>query len=406
MGKKYLNKNVYEASKERISWTFDNFENIYISFSGGKDSTVMTHLVMEEAIKRNRKVGLLFIDWEVQYKLTIDHIKEIFEQYKNNIIPYWIALPLLTDNACSQYEPEWISWDKDKKDVWVRQPDELSITDEKLFPFWYYKITFEEFVPKFGDWFGKGKPTACFVGIRTQESLNRWRALSNKRKNKYEDKMFTTMVSESTYNIYPIYDWTSEDDWIYYGKFKKSYNKIYDRFYQAGLTINQMRVDEPFGDTTRRSLWLYQIIEPETWGKMVLRTSGANSGSLYSKEMGNILGNGKITLPKGYNWEKYSKYLLNTMPKNRAEHYKSKIAVYIKWYMNRGYEDGIPDEADYKMEMSGKVPSWRRICRTLLRNDYWCKGLGFSPTKSSAYDKYIQLCKKRRKEWGIFSDVD
>ena len=198
MGKRYLNKNVYEASKERISWTFDNFEHIYISFSGGKDSTVMTHLVMEEAIKRNRKVGLLFIDWEVQYKLTIDHVKEVFEEYKNNIIPYWIALPLLTDNACSQYEPEWISWDKEKKDVWVRQPDEISITDEKMFPFWYYKITFEEFVPKFGDWFGKGEPTACFVGIRTQESLNRWRALSNKRKNKYEDKMFTTMVSEST----------------------------------------------------------------------------------------------------------------------------------------------------------------------------------------------------------------
>ena len=168
MGKRYLNKNVYEASKERIKWTFDNFENIYISFSGGKDSTVMTHLVMEEAIKRNRKVGLLFIDWEVQYKLTIDHVKEIYEEYKDNIIPYWVALPLLTDNACSQYEPEWISWDKEKKDAWVRQPDELSITDESAFPFWYYKITFEEFVPKFGDWFGKGQHTACFVGIRTQ----------------------------------------------------------------------------------------------------------------------------------------------------------------------------------------------------------------------------------------------
>ena len=74
--------------------------------------------------------------------------------------------------------------------------------------------------------------------------------------------------------------------------------------------------------------------------------------------------------------------------------------------MNRGYEDGIPDEADYKMEMSGKVPSWRRICRTLLRNDYWCKGLGFSPTKSSAYKKYIELCKRRRHEWGIFDDFE
>ena len=265
-------------------------------------------------------------------------------------------------------------------------------------------MTFEEFVPQFGDWFGKGEPTACFVGIRTQESLNRFRALNNKRKNKYADKMYTTMISESTYNVYPIYDWKAEDDWIYFGKYKKCYNQLYDRMYQAGLSVHQMRVDEPFGDTTRRSLWLYQIIEPETWGKMVLREAGANSGALYSKEMGNILGNGKITLPKGHTWESFSNYLLSTMPKNRAEHYKSKIAVYIKWYMDRGYEEGIPDEADYKMEQTGKVPSWRRICRTLLRNDYWCKGLGFSPTKSSNYQKYLDLCKRRRAEWNIYND--
>lgn len=92
------------------------------------------------------------------------------------------------------------------------------------------------------------------------------------------------------------------------------------------------------------------------------------------------------------------------MPKKTAEHYKSKIAVYIKWYMDRGYEDGIPDEADLQMEKKRDVPSWRRICRTLLRNDYWCKGLGFSPTKQSAYDKYIEHIKKKRTEWGIFSE--
>jgi predicted phosphoadenosine phosphosulfate sulfurtransferase len=151
---------------------------------------------------------------------------------------------------------------------------------------------------------------------------------------------------------------------------------------------------------------MYQIIEPETWAKMVLRASGANSGSLYSKEMGNILGNGKISLPPNHTWESFSKFLLSTMPKNVAEHYKDKIAVYIKWYMDRGYEDGIPDEGDYRLEQSGKIPSWRRICRTLLRNDYWCKGLGFSPTKKSAYNHYCDLMKRRRKEWNIFNDFE
>lgn len=404
--RRYLGIDVLTASKERIKWAFDNFEKICISFSGGKDSTVMTHLVMEEAKKRNRKVALLFIDWEIQYKLTIEHVQHIYDMYKDYIIPYWVALPLLTDNACSMYEPEWISWDKAKENLWTRKPPKIAITDENYFPFYYYKITFEEFVPLFGEWYGEGKSTACFVGIRTRESLNRYRALTNKKKNKFEDKMFTTCVTDNVYNVYPIYDWSAEDDWKYFGKTKKPYNKLYDRFFQAGLTLHQMRVDEPFGDTTRRSLWLYQIIEPETWGKMVLRVNGANSGSLYSRDNGNILGNRSITLPKGHTWQSFSNFLLDTMPKKTAEHYKSKIAVYIKWYMNRGYVDGIPDEVDKQIEKQNDVPSWRRICQTLLRNDYWCKGLGFSPTKQSAYNQYLERMKKKRKEWNIYGDVE
>lgn len=404
--RRYLGIDVLTASKERIKWAFDNFEKICISFSGGKDSTVMTHLVMEEAKKRNRKVALLFIDWEIQYKLTIEHVQHIYDMYKDYIIPYWVALPLLTDNACSMYEPEWISWDKAKENLWTRKPPKIAITDENYFPFYYYKITFEEFVPLFGEWYGEGKSTACFVGIRTRESLNRYRALTNKKKNKYEDKMFTTCVTDNVYNVYPIYDWSAEDDWKYFGKTKKPYNKLYDRFFQAGLTLHQMRVDEPFGDTTRRSLWLYQIIEPETWGKMVLRVNGANSGSLYSRDNGNILGNRSITLPKGHTWQSFSNFLLDTMPKKTAEHYKTKIAVYIKWYMNRGYVDGIPDEVDKQIEKQNDVPSWRRICQTLLRNDYWCKGLGFSPTKQSAYNQYLERMKKKRKEWNIYGDVE
>ena len=139
------------------------------------------------------------------------------------------------------------------------------------------------------------------IKLNTQESLNRYRALSNGRKGKFDEKMYTTKISENVYNVYPIYDWKAEDDWIYFAKYNKCYNEIYDRFHQAGLTLHQMRVDEPFGDTTRRSLWLYQIIEPDTWAKMVYRMSGANSGALYSKTSGNILGNNKITLPETQN---------------------------------------------------------------------------------------------------------
>src|SRR5690625_2092686 len=99
MSKRYLQQTVLEAARERIAFTFDTFPRICVSFSGGKDSSVMTHLVMEEAIKRGRKVGLLFIDLEAQYKLTIDHVQEIFDLYADHIEPYWVCLPMSLRNA-------------------------------------------------------------------------------------------------------------------------------------------------------------------------------------------------------------------------------------------------------------------------------------------------------------------
>jgi predicted phosphoadenosine phosphosulfate sulfurtransferase len=92
------------------------------------------------------------------------------------------------------------------------------------------------------------------------------------------------------------------------------------------------------------------------------------------------------------------------MPPKLSEHYKNKIAVFIHWWRERGYSDGIPDEADYELERKKDAPSWRRICKALLRNDYWCKGLSFSQTKSEAYKHYSKVMKKRRAKWGILSD--
>lgn len=89
------------------------------------------------------------------------------------------------------------------------------------------------------------------------------------------------------------------------------------------------------------------------------------------------------------------------MSPKTSEHYKNKLAIYLKWWSKRGYPDGIPDKAEVRLESGGKVPTWRKVVKTFLKNDYWCKGLGFSPTKSSAYQKYCDLMKKRRAEWKI-----
>jgi predicted phosphoadenosine phosphosulfate sulfurtransferase len=403
MPKRYLAANVLSSSRDRIKFVFDEFERIYISFSGGKDSTVMLHLVMEEAIKRNQKIGVFFLDWECQFTCTIDHIRSMYQKYEKYIEPYWVAVPIRTWNGCSQIEPEWVCWDESKKDAWVRDKDEMSIKDGSYFPFYIKNMLFEEFTPLFGQWYANGKRCACFIGIRTEESLNRYRTIA-RDKPMYKEKHWTTNTIDDVWNIYPIYDWEVEDDWTYFGKFRKEYNPLYDRMHQAGLSLHSMRIDEPFGDTQRIGLWLYQIIEPKLWAKMAVRVSGANTGSIYAHEKGNVLGNRSVDLPKGHTWESFARFILFTMPPATSQHYKNKLAKYVHWYQDKGYPSGIPDCADADLESKGKVPSWRRIVKALLRNDYWCRSLGFSPTKSAAYQKYLNLMKRKRTEWGLFPD--
>jgi predicted phosphoadenosine phosphosulfate sulfurtransferase len=393
--KVYNNKSVLQASKERISKTFDNFEKIYISFSGGKDSTVMAHLVLDEAKKRNKKVGFLIIDLEAQYNDTIKHIENMIEMYKDYIDLHWVCAELLLRNAVSNYEPRWICWDEDKKDIWVREKPKYA-SDLSKYDFYQPKMEFEEFMVIFGEWYSDNKTTAAFIGIRADESLHRYRAIVSRKDGlMYNDWKWTTKVSRNLFNIYPIYDWRTEDIWIFHNKFKEyPHNRIYDKMMMAGVKISQQRLCQPYGDDQRKGLWLYHIIEPETWYKLVARVNGVNSGALYIQENGNMTGYNKIYKPEGHTWETFCNLLLSTMPKKTREHYRERFVKFIKGWQDRGYLK-IPDEAPEDLESKCWVPSWRRMCKVLLRNDYWCKGLGQTQPFSDAYGKYKEIKKIR-----------
>lgn len=400
MPKRGLGYDVYTAAQQRIAWTFDTFPRIYVSFSGGKDSTVMLHMVMDEAIKRGRQVGILFIDLEGQYKLTIDHIQECYDLYAAHCDPYWVALPIHLRNAVSMYEHHWIAWQDGRQEDWIRFPPAMAITDQTFFSFYTYAMEFEEFTPAFGKWYSQGQLTACFVGIRSDESLNRYRTVAGHGV-KWEGRPWVGWMGDALWNIYPVYDWKTEDIWTYHGKHGRPYNRLYDLMYKAGLTIHQSRICQPYGDDQKRGLWLFHLIEPETWARVVARINGANSGALYVQESGNITGYRKITKPEGHTWQSFAMLLLESLPPKTKDHFENKIATFIHWWMQRGYPDGIPDEADPKLEASKQAPSWRRICKALLRNDYWCKGLSFSQHKSDAYERYKKVMRKRRASWGI-----
>lgn len=399
MRREYQAENVLAAAQQRVSFVFDHFENVMVAFSGGKDSAVMTHLVAAEARRRNRKFGLMFIDWECQYKLTIDFVTSVFEEYKDCIIPLWFCLPLITPNETSCVDTVFTAWDEKKKDVWAREMPPLSLTKEKVSCF-REGMTFEEFVQVVPDWFSEGKPCANFIGIRAQESLNRYRSVTNQNKARFLEKYWSTQESAISWKFYPLYDWEKEDIWTYFGSQRKSYNAIYDRMHLAGVPLSLMRVDEPFSEQFRRQLWLFSVIEPETWSKITARMAGVHTAELYGREAG-MYGSGKIALPDGYTWKRFAHFLLDTMPVATAEHYKNKIAVYLKWWKDNGYPNGIPEIAISTQERLDVVPTWRKICKTLLRNDYWCVWLGFKQTKTSSYESYMKHMKEKRAQWGI-----
>lgn len=394
--KRGLGMDVLTAAKQRIAAVFDEFERVSVSFSGGKDSTVLLHLTMDEAIARSRRVAVLFVDLEGQYQLTIEHIHECLDLYADHIEPYWVALPLNLRNAVSVYEPQWLCWDPEKESDWIRRPPATAITDEGFFPFFRRGMEFEQFVPGFNEWYAEGRLSAVLVGIRSDESLNRFRSLLA-NKSKYRDWSWTTWKGAGVYNGYPIYDWRTEDIWSYFARTGKPYNRLYDLMQQAGLSIHQQRICQPYGDDQRKGLWLFHLIEPETWSRVVARVNGANSGALYARESGNVLGNIKITKPEGHTWESFAKLLLASMPERTAEHYRNKIAIFLKWFADRGYPNGIPDDGPIE---KGNA-NWKRICKALLRNDYWCKGLSFSQTKPEAYSRYMRVMKNRRRQWGL-----
>lgn len=415
MGKIYINKNVYEAAQERIKFIFDEFENVCVSFSGGKDSGVVLNMAIDEARKRNRRIGVVFIDLEAWYKKTEEFIERMIFNNLDVLDPYWICLPMKSDNSLSYFEPFWIWWERGKEDIWVRKMpkhDFVINLDNNPLDFYYENMTFEEFVQHFGNWYGKGGKTACLLGIRADESLNRYRSVVMD-KNKYKDKNYSTLVKNETYNFYPLYDWTVEDIWTYNGKFEKDYNKLYDLFYKAGVSIHSMRVDEPFGDTCKAGLNMFKVIEPETWARVANRVSGANMGALYNH---NKLMNSNYKLPEGHTWKTFTEFLLDTLPEETANNYRVKFYKFAKYWKevgcgmpadqieileenysdkiinthkfnNRGKKDKeviiFKDIVDEIPELDTKtdVLSWKRMAMCIIKNDYLCRRLSFGITK-------------------------
>ena len=422
--KKNYNMNVYQATQERLKYIFDNFDHIYLSFSGGKDSGVMLNLCIQYIKNNNlkRKITLMHLDYEAQYDMTTKYVKEMEDEFSDILNVYHICVPFKVHTCTSMYQSYWRPWDDAMKDLWVRELPNNAMTKE-AFNFYTEEMWDYEFQEKLSTWIHEkenANKTAVLVGIRTQESLHRWRAIHKERETYFNNIKYSKKISENVFNFYPIYDWKTEDVWVANAKFNFKYNKLYDLYYQAGLPIDSMRVASPFLSEGQETLKLYRVIEPHTWGKLVSRVNGVNFTGLYGGTT--ALGWKKITKPKHLTWKEYMEFLLDTLPEHTKQNYLSKLETSIKFWKEKGgvlSEETIKelDELEIKYEI-GKhnyktekqaikldylddieisdfkaIPTYKRMCICILKNDHTCKYMGFSQTKIEA-EKRKEAVKK------------
>lgn len=423
---------VYDRAIERLNYIFDEFDKVWVSFSGGKDSGVMLNLTLQVAEDRNMldKVIVYHMDYEAQYQETTDYVERTFNNLPDEVEKLWICLPIKAQCSTSMFQSYWQPWKYDEKDIWCREMPK-GVINEGNFPFdWDYEIDDYSFNVKIEKEYAKKDKLCVLVGIRSQESLHRYKAVNKSSDaNEYQGKKWTTKLSDNLVNAYPIFDWLVDDIWIANGKFEWDYNKLYDLYYKAGVPISKMRVASPFNDSAQDSLKLYKVIDPNNWGKMIGRVNGVNFTSLYGGTQ--AMGWNKIKKPDHFTWKEYMNFLLDTLPKHTRENYIRKLNTSIKYWTEEGgalpvdVVEELPEELDYDnlgkptnnrtykkpyevirfdhyldeldIKNPNLLPTYKRMCIAILKNDTSCKTLGFGQTKEElrkrkeAVEKYANI---------------
>lgn len=400
---------------QRLELVFNEFDNISVSFSGGKDSGLLLNLCIQYIRQNNlkRKISVLHLDYEAQYELTAKYVSDMLASNADILDVYRVCVPFKVPTCTSMTQSYWRPWEESKRDIWVSQMPKGAFTTVD-FPFYNERMWDYEFQERFSQWLhnrNKADRTAVLVGIRTQESLNRWRAIhSDRNYRNYKGIKWTREIYQDVYNAYPIFDWITDDVWIANAKFHFPYNHLYDLFYQAGVGIHQMRVASPFLSEGQETLALYRVIEPHTWGKLVSRVNGVNFTGIYGGTT--AMGWKSITLPEGHTWESYMYFLLSTLPEHTRLNYLAKLETSIKFWQEKG---GVLDadtinalkQAGVSIQVGGKsnyntsklpvkmsyiddidikefklIPTYKRMCICIMKNDHLCKYMGFSQTKN------------------------
>ena len=413
-------QNVYKQALERLDTIFKEFDNIYVSFSGGKDSGVLLNLCIDYMRRHRitRKIGVFHMDYEIQYTETLRYLDRTFAANGDLLEIYRICVPFKVTTCTSMYQTYWRPWDASMQDLWVRPRPDRCYTEQD-FPFYNRDLWDYDFQTLFARWYHRRKQatrTCCLIGIRTQESYHRWQCVyANKRAARYKGLAWTSRNDTDVYNAYLLYDWRTTDIWTANGRFGWDYNHLYDLFYQAGVPLEKQRVASPFISAAQENLALYRAIDPDTWGKMICRVNGVHFLGLYGST--SAVARYRVKLPPNHTWESYMYFLLSTLPPVTRNNYLRKLSVSVNFWRTRGgclpretidalrrkgirievgdhsnyHTDKQPVRMEYLDDIDlpdfKSLPTFKRMCICILKNDHACKYMGFSLTKKEQDDR-------------------
>jgi predicted phosphoadenosine phosphosulfate sulfurtransferase len=273
----YSKRNVYDAALDRIRWLFDEFPNVIIGVSGGKDSTVVYELALKVAEEKGRlPLKCLFIDQEAEWQATIDTIRLIMENPK--VEPLWFQMPIKLFNATSTTDHWLMCWDEKEEHRWMRPREDYSIKVNN-----YGTERFAELFPAIIKKDFAGVKTCYIAGMRTEESPTRAMALTH-------DVCYKGMTwgrcldkKEQHYTFYPIYDWSYMDVWKGIHDNDWYYNKVYDAQYNYGVPLQNMRVSNVHHETAVGTLFYMQEIEGDTYQRLTQRIAGIDMAGKMGK---------------------------------------------------------------------------------------------------------------------------
>lgn len=305
----YTTRSVMDAARARIAWLFDEFETIIVNTSGGKDSTAAFHLTLAEAERRGRlPVPVLFLDQEVEWEATIDHMRGLMSDPR--VEPHWLQAPLELNNATSPLVPQLIAWEPGVE--WLR-PKEPNAIHEHPAGTRDYRLAFNRYVE--ATW--PKCPTAQISGIRAEESMARMFGLTTHATHKGETWAGRWSKRGPRITFYPLYDWSYADVWKAIHENGWPYNRLYDAQYQHGLPVRSMRVGNMHHETSAQHLAYLQEVEPDTFDRLTRRLGGLHTAA-------NIIDTytpPKEPPPMFNGWQDYRDHLLEhliTNPDDRA----------------------------------------------------------------------------------------